>query len=1158
MPDLRERARNRWIRLPGQFAEPVLVEELEDEDGILFVRVRTAAGEAKEITEAAETIEKALEAAEGAPVADFVPPRDVFLLVESARIRHAYAWDPYFAVSLAGIEALPHQLSAVYEHMLPQARLRFLLADDPGAGKTIMAGLLVKELRLRGAVERILILCPAPLTIQWQDELHDKFDETFEIITSAAAREQLAGSPWHRHPRCIASMDFAKQEHIAPELLRERWDLVIIDEAHKASMPNVDDPTMRYKLVKELADRTERLVLLTATPHQGNSEQFRNLLGLLDPHAFRNESALRDLLQREDSPWILRRMKEDLRDFEGKKLFVKRHAYTEEFDLSRDEWDLYRDVTDYINRYLPKQTGRRKQSAALARIVLQRRLASSIRAIRASLERRHTRLRTLLDELDSLPQKDRDQRLRQLANLPVDPEMESDDETTDLDDLAQQAVMAERYETLVDEVHALEELTGQALGLEAKGPETKLKRLFDVLKKAEFKELEDRSGRLLIFTEQRDTLEHLRENLEREGYSCCVIHGGMDAVARKQAQYEFLNNRQICIATDAAGEGINLQFCHLMINYDVPWNPMRLEQRMGRIHRFGQEREVHVFNFVAISGPDGPESQPVVEGRVLARLLAKIDTIRDEMGDRVYDVIGLLLRLNGVNLEEALREASYDPGLLSDYVDEIEKISEQRLTQYEQSTGIALAKRIVDLSRIRGQDFVSEEKRLMPEYVESYFLEAADRTSLRWKRRANPKLLTIENVPGRFVAPGLLSVRERGPAAKTYRKATFHKSERKKRDNIDAVLLSPGHPLYAAVDELLAQQLRSARLGTARYLDPWASKPYRLHFFEMVVEGESLGDPGEAPRTQPVHERLVVVREHGDGTIEQAQPDLLHDLTEVDGAGFPDVPWDGPASPDDLGRATRWVRAKLQHPLVEEHRAQRAHEVEIRREFLARSFKASIDEAQARYFELHARVLSGEEAAALARDEADRRRQELEQMKEHRLRALDHMGVVRAGRVSHVASVLVAPADAPVAKKMRRDDAIELAAVAVAIQHEEARGWEVHEVWKDHDGSGFDLRSVSPPDVRGVRSVRRIEVKGRSSDGAEVHLTANEWRQAERLKDTYWLYVVWEATGSSPRLKMVQDPFRKLRDVAETVMEIKGHRIPGPALEQADGEEWKA
>ncbi|MCA9559139.1 MAG: DEAD/DEAH box helicase, partial [Myxococcales bacterium] len=611
-----------------EFPDAVTIEGLDDWDDVLLLRVRTARGELKEAQiERSELARLAAEAP--APTAAYVDPDDLFMLAESVRIRHAYAWDPHFAVSMSGIEPLPHQLEAVYERMLPQSRLRFLLADDPGAGKTIMAGLLLKELRLRGAVERTLILAPAPLALQWQDELRSKFDEVFQLVDAHAVKQQLGGSPWKQFNQCVASMDFAKRDEIAPELLSERWDLVIIDEAHKVSTPNTDHPTQRYRLARELAERTEALLLLTATPHQGNPAQFQTLLGLLDADIFSSDEMVKRLLAEDHSPWILRRMKEDLRDFRGAKLFVKRHAYTEDFHLNTHEYALYEAVTEYINHYLPRRSGRRMRSAALARMVLQRRLASSLRAIRISLQNRHKRLRETLDALADMSSADRTRRLRELADLPVDPEVDTDDESEDeLEDIAERAVIAERYEHLVDEVEALEPLVAQAIETENRGEESKLDALFRCLDHTEMKALEEENGKLIIFTEQRATLDYLREKLQDAGYTCCEIHGGMSAIARKAAQEDFRLKHQICIATDAAGEGINLQFCHLMINYDMPWNPMRLEQRMGRIHRFGQTRECHVFNFVATGGPLGPEAQPVVEGRVLHRLMEKLDEIR--------------------------------------------------------------------------------------------------------------------------------------------------------------------------------------------------------------------------------------------------------------------------------------------------------------------------------------------------------------------------------------------------------------------------------------------------------------------------------------------------------------------------------------------------
>jgi len=1156
---LKEAATGRRIRLQGHFVDPVFVVSVDVYEDVANLQVRTAEGEPKDATVEIEELREALAAAEEVSPGAFVDPAQQFLLVESNRIRLAYAWDPHFAVSLAGIEPLPHQLEAVYAHMLPQVRLRFLLADDPGAGKTIMGGLLLKELRLRGAVDRVLILSPAPLTLQWQDELRSKFDEGFEIIDSHAVRGQLGASPWAKFDKCVASMDFAKQEHIAPELLQQRWDLVIIDEAHKVSMPSIDKPTMRYKLVRDLVERTERLLLLTATPHQGNPAQFRNLLSLLDEHAFRSDEAVRKLLQRADNPWLLRRMKEDLRDFEGHKLFVERHAYTEEFALNEHEYTLYRAVSEYIRDFVPIQAGRRKQSSALVRMVLQRRLASSLRAIRVSLERRHDKLKGIVDELAVLPPAQRERRLRELSNLPVDDEMDLDDqELEELDEAAQQAIMAQRYDQLVDEVAALEDLVALAVQTESRGQESKLDKLFECLQHAELKELEEAGGKLIIFTEQRDTLSYLRENLERRGYRCCEIHGGMDARARQAAQQDFRLHQQICLATDAAGEGINLQFCHLMINYDMPWNPNRLEQRMGRIHRFGQVREVHVFNFVAVSGPKGVDKEPVVEGRVLKRLLEKLDEIKDAIGDRVFDVIGLLLRLNGVNLDDVLRDATYNPRLLADYEDDIERLDEKKLAEYEQATGIALAKRTVDLARIRGADHESEEKRLMPEFVEDFFLDAAERTGLRVARRVNPLLLRVEHVPQKFRARNLVAVRQRGEAEQAYPKASFHKAELTKGENTDGDLLSPGHPLYAAVDEVLNIDLRGGLGGTGQYIDPFSGEPYRLHFFEVTLEGESLGDPGEPPRTLPVHATMVAVQETADGNLAQAQPDALHDLTPVeDGKLLQDTePWDGGPTADRLREIEGWIRARVQHPLVRQHRERRSNEVEIRRDFLREAFLASIKAAQVRQMELHARALQKDHDARLARDQAQRRIDELKATRDHRLRALEHLAIVRSGRIAHLGSALVAPPPPSVGTAMKRDDEVEHFAYEFVIQHEEAKGWAVSRIYELKDGSGFDLRSVSPHDDHNLREVRRIEVKGRAADQGEVHLSPNEWKHARRLRGTYWLYVVWGCKTGKPHMKMIQDPWGRLHQQAKEVVEVKGYRVSHDALAQAEGEEW--
>jgi SNF2 family DNA or RNA helicase len=671
------------IRLDGHFATPVILEEAWPlTAGAYGVRVRLPDGSLDETVLSAAEADALLDAAPSATTPDgAVDGEKLRLIVESARIRLAYAYDPQFAVSISGIRTLPHQIEAVYQRMLPQPCLRFLLADDPGAGKTIMAGLLIKEMKLREAIERVLILCPAPLTIQWQDELDRWFAEPFDIIFSAVDQQQLT-NPWQRHSQVIASIDYAKQEGVRERVWQEHWDLVIIDEAHKCSARSTSggkgrdlkvDSTRRYDLAFRLASQADHLLLLTATPHHGDEDRFAHFLRLLDPDLFPEPHRLKDQaasIRKDafrlgvDCPWAIRRMKEDLRDLQGGRLFPDRHAITVPFRLTPEEYALYSAVTSYINEFIPQQSGQRRSSAALARTVFQRRLASSASAIFESLRRRLERQTGLLDTLESMPPSQRARHLARLQGSLPDPEQDEDD----LDDDARELVVTEylgdlEVERLRDEIAALTDLTQQAKHVRDAGHDSKLAALRECLQKAEFSELKDGRGKLLVFTEHRDTLNYLTDQLRRWGYTTCEIHGGMGPRERQGAQERFRSDVQICVATEAAGEGINLQFCHLMINYDMPWNPTRLEQRLGRIHRIGQERDVYVFNFVATESETG---QPVIEGRILQRLLEKMDEMREALDERVFDVIGEVLSLNNVNLAEMLREAAHNPHRLDE------------------------------------------------------------------------------------------------------------------------------------------------------------------------------------------------------------------------------------------------------------------------------------------------------------------------------------------------------------------------------------------------------------------------------------------------------------------------------------------------------------
>jgi superfamily II DNA or RNA helicase len=1143
---LAEEAKGRRVELPGYFASSVTIEAAEVEgEEIVFLRVRTANGTLDEVPVTADVLDAALHTASAGPVR-LASADDFFLLIEASRIRLAFAYDPYFAVSLSGIDALPHQLEAVYEQMLPQTRLRFLLAHDPGAGKTIMAGLLIKELKLRGVLDRVLIVCPAPLTLQWQDEMQTRFEETFEIIDSNLARNTLAGNAWERFPQAITSLDFAKQPDVRDGILRAPWDLVVVDEAHKMSAHTYGTEvkkTKRYELGEQLSRVCDRLLFLTATPHQGDVDQFTHFLRLLDEDQFVGLEIDRDMIQEPDNPWFSRRIKEELRDFDGKPLFTQRHAVTQPFELSASEMDLYRSVTDYINEFLPRQSGRRRSSVALVRTVLQRRLASSLGAIEATLIKRCSRLRELGETLERMSPQQQEKHLRDLRMVDVDEELDFDDADPETrDEFTLETVVAERIDDLRREVEKLKHLVDHARRARGAKEESKLSALKRCLERAEFGDLRDGRGKLLVFTEYRATQDYLVEHLDQWGFSTCIIHGGMDAQRRKEAQALFQGERQVCVATEAAGEGINLQFCHLMINYDIPWNPNRLEQRMGRIHRIGQTFDVTVFNFVADN---------TIEGRILLRLLTKLDEIRRAMGtDRVFDVVGTLLKLNDVNLEDMLREAAYNPHRLEEYEAQIEQISPEVLDKYEEMTGLALATRQVALDRLRPKDWRSEERRLMPEYVERFFLQAAERVKLRVEARAD-SLWRVEHVPQRLRAPSLVAVQRFGPPATSYKKLTFRKEHLREDRHLDAELLSPGHPLFAATENVVEEQLARVRQTTAGYVDPFATAAYRLHFFELRVMGELPTGRGETGRTVASLAELAVVLEDDRGKFELAAPDILHDLTPM----TPSPPELDTPSPDDVRRAERWLQVNRATEIVKLLRDTRARETHIRREYLERSFHELIKQRRNEWADLAARVAGGDESFKLARDTAQRSLEETERRRDQKLLDLRHLEVLRPGPATYLGSAVVAlVSDPEIARITRSDPQVEQIAVEVAMAYERDHDWQPLYIGDFKDGSGFDIRSISPLDDEDRRTVRRIEVKGRGGPDATVVLTPNEWTQARRQRDTYWLYVVTDCNSDKPTLRRVRDPFGRLQRDAERLTVVKGFVLPAEAVKRTSKE----
>ncbi len=563
----------------------------------------------------------------------------------------AYEFDPYFGLSISRVDPLPHQLEAVYDHLLKLPRVRFLLADDAGAGKTIMAGLLIRELKLRGLAERTLVVCPSNLTFQWQRELKEKFDEKFLVLKGGDIRDQFGVNQWLEQKQVITSLDLAKRSEILPGLRQVHWDLVVVDEAHRMSARDESHKSLRYRLGELLRDSADNILLLTATPHKGDPQNFTLFLQLLDRDVYADVKSIRQAMDQQRAPFYLRRTKEAMVYFperqpdgtwNARPVFTKRITRTANFAIDGPEFDLYQEVTRFVKRQSIRAAAQgddpRARAVGFLMSLYQRRLASSTYAMRRSLENRAKRLE------DGLK---RAQELVQLAppSLPDQEDLEEmeESERERLEEMLETITLAGNAEQVREEIAELSELADRAKAVEGAGDEAKLSRLKGILQDEGF--FDHSAQRLLLFPEFRDTLDYLLDNLKEWGFKVGCIHGGMKPGSRDgpgtriYTEQEFRDgNIQVLVATEAAGEGINLQCCHILFNYDIPWNPNRLEQRMGRIHRYGQRHDCLIFNFVATN---------TIEGRVLqgGRCSSRIEGMRQVAHrlQRIGHFLGALL-----------------------------------------------------------------------------------------------------------------------------------------------------------------------------------------------------------------------------------------------------------------------------------------------------------------------------------------------------------------------------------------------------------------------------------------------------------------------------------------------------------------------------------
>ncbi|MGO5113800.1 helicase-related protein [Candidatus Avoscillospira sp. LCP25S3_F1] len=1071
------------------------------------------------------------------------------LASEAYRINLAHIFDPYLAVHTSSIEPLPHQISAVYQEMLPRLPLRYILADDPGAGKTIMTGLFIKELIVRGDLKRCLIVTPGNLSEQWQDELYRKFHLRFEILTNDRIESAVSGNIFTEMPFCIARLDkLARNESLQEKLKITDWDLIVCDEAHKMSATVWGGEikyTKRFNLGRLLSDITRNLLLLTATPHNGKSEDFQLFLSLIDSDRF--EGAARSSNHAIDVSDVMRRLvKEELLKFDGKPLFPERRAYTVNYDLSPREAQLYKQVTEYVqdefNR-AEKLTNERKTTVGFALTVLQRRLASSPEAIYQSLRRRRERLEHILAEEKIGRRGD-----RYNLKISLSDDYDEDDYTAaEMEDaeenVADRASAANTISEMEAEIRTLKHLEQLANAVRVSGEDRKWDELSLLLQ--EEKNMfspEGQREKLIIFTEHRDTLHYLADkirNLFGSDESVVTIHGGMLRDDRRKVEELFKQDKnvRILIATDAAGEGINLQRAHLMINYDLPWNPNRLEQRFGRIHRIGQNDVCHLWNLV---------SRETREGMVFQRLFSKLEEEREALGGKVFDILGKMT-FDNRPLRDLLIEAvryGNDPDVRARLWQVVDHSLDQQALR-ELLNEHALTEDTMDIHRVTAirEDMERiEAHKLQPHFIEAFFVEAFRSVGGQIRPRESGRY-EITSVP--------FAVRNRDmqigfgePVLQRYERVCFDKSTCNLTGLPTAELVCPGHPLLEATIDLIRERsVDVLKRGTIFVDDSDDSDQARLLFYieDCIQDGVILSDGGKRVISKQVH--FVELLEDGTARHAGYAPYLdYRAATEQEQTAIRSY-----ISTQDwlISGVEDRARGYAISQIIPQHFAQVRQHKQNMVDKITRAVKERLT-AEIQYWDFRAADLKQKEAAGktnarLNSQMAARRAEDLAARLQKRLAELDNERMVSPAPPVVTGGALVIPrgllerlmGPSTVASFGGVDKkTVELIAMNAVMEIERKLGYLPRDV--SAGKVGYDIESSIPEERRtGTNVLRFIEVKGRTKGATTVTVSKNEILTGLNKPEEFILAVV-EVDGTDTHTVYLKNPFRNAPDFTAT------------------------
>jgi superfamily II DNA or RNA helicase len=1018
-------------------------------------------------------------------------------------------------------------------------------------------------------------VCPGSLAEQWQDELYRRFHLPFDILTNDKLEAARTGNWFLETNLAIARLDkLSRNEDVQAKLAAPdcRWDLIVCDEAHKMSATFFGGEikyTKRYKLGQLLSTLTRHFLLMTATPHNGKEEDFQLFMALLDGDRF--EGRFRDGVHTVDVSDLMRRMvKESLLKFDATPLFPERIAYTVPYRLSNAEAQLYKAVTDYVrdefNRAEALENDKRAGTVGFALTILQRRLASSPEAIYQSLRRRRERLESRLRELELL------QRGGEISAALTPPPTLDTEDVEDLEDapddevaaaeeeILDQATAARTISELKSEIESLRRIEALALAVRRGGEDRKWRELASLLGviftpaalAGRVAEPEPPYGsgliskpeasprqKLVIFTEHRDTLAYLEQRVTRllgREDAVVIVHGGMGREERMKAQESFRHDSlvQVLLATDAAGEGINLQRAHLMVNYDLPWNPNRIEQRFGRIHRIGQTEVCHLWNLVA---------EETREGDVYRTLLDKLELARQALGGQVFDVLGKL-QFEGRPLRDLLIEAirygeqpEVRARLTQEVADAVDRRHLQTLIEEH-----ALAHDAMDASRvhrIREAMERAEARRLQPHYIESFFLEAFGRLGGTLKQR-EPRRYEVTHVPAPIRnRDRLIGIGE--PVMPRYERVAFEKPLVAPPGQPPAAFVCPGHPLLDSTIDLTLERHRDLlRRGTVLVDErDSGTAPRVLFYLEHAIQDASLTRSGER---RVVSKRMLYVELDAVGKASH-----LHYAPYLDYRPLKDGE---PTIDTLLGRPEcAWITREQEH-VAQGHAVTRVvpehlEEVRSRKLELVAKTEAAVKERLTKeitYWDHRAEELklqerAGRPNARLNSGEARKRADALQTRLEKRLDELKLERqiaplppVVRGGLLVVPAGLMAAMTGHPLAATAESPDTQASAARARAVVMEIERGLGFEPTDREHDKLGYDIESRVP----GTGRLRFIEVKGRVAGASTITVTKNEILYSLNKPDDFILAIVEHREDGGHRAYYVRRPFHREPDFGVT------------------------